>query len=438
MTSSTTQVRRSVTVSPVRSIKGDIELPGDKSIAHRAVIFGALAHGESLFENFPNAQDPQTSIACMNTMGMKYEFVSKTLWVRGKGHYRLKPPSQPLDAGNSGTTMRILAGLLSGQNFSSVITGDEYLLKRPMRRIIKPLQMMNAKISGTRKGTAPLKIGAIKRPLKSMNYLLPVASAQVKTAVLLAGIFAMGTTTVIEPVPTRDHTERMLNLPIKEFGGKRYISVDKHLEFPAVRMTIPGDPSTAAFFIVAALITADSELVIKNMSLNPTRAAFLNVLKRMNADIEIFDKRESGSEPMGSVRVRSSKLRGCSVDRWDIPLIIDEIPILSVAGACADGVFNVRDAGELRYKESDRIRATVDNLTAMGIRVEEREDGFSVEGGRLRGGTTLDSFGDHRIAMASVVAALAADDEITVHNSDAANVSFPGFMDTLESVTRQV
>ncbi len=424
-----------VTVTPVESLYGEIELPGDKSIAHRAALFAALARGESLFENFPGAQDPLTTVKCLAELGIEYEYAGRTLWIQSSGLYYFREPYQTLDAGNSGTTMRLLAGLLSGQSFPSVITGDSSLLRRPMRRVIKPLSIMNARISGTRKGTAPIKIRGAKRPLRSINYELPVASAQVKTAILLAGLYANGTTTVIEPFPTRDHTERMLGLPVKKFGGKNYISVHKMIRIPPARMVIPGDPSTAAFFIVAALITPASEIIVRNVSLNPTRIAFITVLERMGANIKIFNKRNPDGEPVGDICAYSSQLRGCTVEGALIPFIIDEIPILAVAGACADGFFEVKNAEELRQKESDRIISVVTNISAMGIRVRERDDGFVVEGGTLRGGISLDSFGDHRLAMASAIMGLAANNEVTLTNMNAAAVSFPEFMETIKTIT---
>jgi 3-phosphoshikimate 1-carboxyvinyltransferase len=425
-----------VTVSPVVSLRGEIELPGDKSIAHRAALFAALAKGESLFENFPVAQDPLTTVECLGQLGVEYEHAGKTLWLEGKGLYHFREAAKPLDAKNSGTTMRLFAGLLSGQSFNSVITGDISLLSRPMRRIIQPLTLMQARISGSRKGTGPLKIQGTKRPLKSIHYELPVASAQVKTAILLAGLYAQGITTVIEVLPTRDHTERMLGLPIKQYGGKQYISVEKSHKIHPVRMTIPGDPSTAAFFIVAALITPESEILVRNVSLNPTRIAFLKILEKMNGEITILNKRNTDGEPSGDIRVRSSRLRGCVIDGIDIPLLIDEIPILAVAGATADGLFNVKSAIELRYKESDRIKTVVTNLKALGCRIAEHTDGFTISGGSLQGGVTVDSFGDHRIAMASVVAGLASHREVTVKNMNASAISYPGFLTTLNNLQK--
>lgn len=426
--------KASVTVTPARSLVGEIQLPGDKSIAHRAAIFAALARGESLFENFPGAQDPLTTVKCLSELGIEYEYAGSTLWIQSSGMYYFREPHHSLDAGNSGTTMRCLAGLLSGQTFSSEITGDASLLNRPMRRVIKPLSLMKARISGTRKGTGPLKIRGAKGSLRSINYEMPVASAQVKTAILLAGLFANGTTTVIEPFSTRDHTERMLGLEVKKFGGKNYISINKMIRIPPARMTIPGDPSTAAFFIVAALITPSSEILVKNVSINPTRIAFLNVLERMGASIEIINKRNPDGEPIGDIFAASSRLRGCTVEGALIPYIIDEIPILAVAGACATGYFEVKNAEELRYKESDRINSVVTNLSAMGITILERQDGFLVKGGTLQGGNTIDSFGDHRLAMASVVAGLAANNEITVTNMNAAAVSYPDFLKAIETI----
>ena len=426
--------KNTVSVSPARRLHGEIELPGDKSIAHRAAIIATLAKGESLIENFPDAEDPQATVTCLTKLGIEYEYVGKTLWLQSKGINFLEEYDKPLNAMNSGTTMRLLAGLLSGQTFSTIITGDESLLERPMRRIIKPLKMMNAYISASRRGTGPLKIRGRKNPLKSIRYELPVASAQVKSAILLAGLYAYGTTTVIESVPTRDHTERMLGLPVKNYGGKNYITIDKSFRFPPVRMVIPGDPSTAAFFIVAALITPDSELVIKNCSLNPTRIAFLSVLGKMGAKIHVFNKRNPDGEPIGDIRVYTSALRGVTVAGSQIPLIIDEIPILAIAGATSDSYFEVKDARELRYKESDRIHSVVTTLRAMGIEVKEYDDGFVLRGGRLRGGATVDSFGDHRVAMASVIGGLAADSELTVRNIQAVSVSFPDFLNTIQSI----
>ena len=424
-----------VTVSPVNALRGEIELPGDKSIAHRAALFAALAKGESLFENFPDSRDPLTTVECLEKLGIQYEYAGKTLWIQGGGLFSFRKPKDVLDAKNSGTTMRLLAGILAGQSFLSIITGDNSLLKRPMRRIIKPLSMMNARISGTRKGTAPIKIRGTKRPLKGINYELPVASAQVKTAILLAGLYATGTTTVIETIPTRDHTERMLGLRVQKFGRKNYISINKLHQIPPSRMTIPGDPSSAAFFIVAALITPHSEVMIKNVSLNPTRIMFLNILKRMRGIFEIVNKRNPDGEPIGDIIAKSSKLQGCSVGGEEIPLVIDEIPILAIAGANAGGTFTVKNAGELRNKESDRISSVVANLAALGVRVQETTDGFALEGGSLRGGTSLDSYGDHRLAMASVIAGLSAQKEVTIKNMQAADVSFPNFMDTIKMIT---
>jgi 3-phosphoshikimate 1-carboxyvinyltransferase len=426
--------KNTVSVTPVRRLSGEIELPGDKSIAHRAAIIASLAKGESLIENFPDAEDPLATLRCLSKLGIEYEFIGKTLWLQSKGINFLKESDKPLNAMNSGTTMRLLAGLLSGQSFSTIITGDQSLLERPMRRIIKPLKMMRALISGSHRGTGPLKIRGTKNPLKHIRYELPVASAQVKSAILLAGLYAYGTTTVIESVPTRDHTERMLGLPVKNYGGKKYISIDRSFRFLPVRMTIPGDPSTAAFFIVATLITPESEIVIKNFSLNPTRIAFLSVLERMGAKFSLFNKRNPDGEPIGDIRVFSSALRGCTVAGSQIPLIIDEIPILAIAGSTADSYFEVKDAGELRYKESDRIHSVVTTLRAMGLQVKEQADGFIVRGGKLRGGATVDSFGDHRVAMASVIGGLAADRELTVKNINAVAVSFPGFLKTIQSI----
>jgi 3-phosphoshikimate 1-carboxyvinyltransferase len=429
-----TNVNSILTVSPASGLKGEVQLPGDKSIAHRAAIFAALAKGESYFHNFPDAQDPLTTLACLGDLGIAYEFTRKSVLIYGKGRFGLKESTSSLDAGNSGTTMRLFAGFLSGQSFDSKLIGDDSLSKRPMRRIIRPLSQMGAKISGTRLGTAPLTIKSIRKPLRSIVYELPVPSAQVKSAILLAGLFAEGTTTVIERFRTRDHTERMLGLRVSREDGRTRISVSADLTISRFRMTIPGDPSSAAFFIVAALIIPESDIIIRNISLNPTRIAYLSVLKKMGGNIEIIKREQNEGEETGDVRVRSSKLSGYILEGADIPLVIDEIPILAVAGACSNGIFRVRNAEELRSKESDRISSVITNLRAMGIKAEEYPDGFSVSGGKLVGGAALDSYGDHRLSMTSIVAGLAADRESTVANYEAATVSFPNFLDMINTL----
>jgi 3-phosphoshikimate 1-carboxyvinyltransferase len=424
----------SITISPVTGLRGEIQLPGDKSIAHRAAIFAALAKGESYFYNFPDAQDPLTTLVCLGNLGVKYEYTRKSVLISGKGKFGLREAASVLDAGNSGTTMRLFAGFLSGQPFPSKLVGDESLSKRPMRRIIKPLSLMGAKISGTRQGTSPLTIYGTRKPLRPIVYELPIPSAQVKSAILLAGLFTDGTTTVIESQKSRDHTERMLGLPVKRESNRTYISVSAEMPIPRFRMTIPGDPSSAAFFIVAALIIQESDVIIRNISLNPTRIAYFSILKKMGGRIEVIKKEDNEGEETGDVRVRTSKLSGYRLEGSEIPLVIDEIPILAVAGACSDGIFKVRNAEDLRNKESDRISTVITTLRAMGINTEEYRDGFSISGGKLKGGANLESYGDHRLSMMSVVAAMAADCESTISNYDAAAVSFPKFFDILSSL----
>ncbi len=423
-----------ISVSPVRGLRGDVHLPGDKSIAHRAAIFGALAEGESTFDNFPDAQDPATSVACLEKLGVQSDLSLATFKVAGKGRYGFHASPEALDARNSGTTMRLFAGFLAGQPFKSEITGDESLIKRPMRRVIEPLNMMGARISGSERGTAPLHISGSKQPLRSIRYEMPVFSAQVKSAVLLAGLFADGTTTVVERQRTRDHTERMLRLPVRKSPGGHEISIASDMVIRPLHMTIPGDPSSAAFFIVAALIIPDSDLVIRNISLNPTRIAYVHVLRSMGGDVQILSKRENETEEIGDIRARSSRLKGVTLQGEEIPLVIDELPILAVAGASAEGLFTVKDAEELRNKESDRIANVVNNLRAMGIDAHEFPDGFSIRGGTLRGGAGLDSYGDHRLSMAAVVSAMAGDRESMVKNYQASKVSFPRFLEILNSL----
>lgn len=423
------------TIERPAALRGTISLPADKSVSHRAAMLSALGDGTSRIHNFPASADPQSTLACMRALGATTaETDDGVLTVRGRGVNGLRPPSEPLDCGNSGTTMRLLAGILAGQKFGSVLTGDDSLAARPMQRIADPLCAMDARIQ-LRDGHAPIRIRASRGGLKAIEYRLPVASAQVKSCVLLAGLYANGTTTVVESTPARDHTERMLDLPVEGVGGERHIHVEGGLQIPAQTWHIPGDFSGAAFFLVAGTVVPDSELTLEGVGLNPSRTALLDVLRGMGADIRVRNERTEGGEPMGDLVVRAAPLEGVDVGGRLIPNLIDEIPVLAVAAACAEGTTTIRDAEELRVKETDRLHAMTENLRAMGATIEEQEDGLTIHGsGPSLLGTDVNSFDDHRIAMAMGVAGLVAHGPTTVHDAGCARISFPGFWSTLRGV----
>ena len=417
-----------------KSLRGGITVPGDKSISHRSVMIGAISEGTTEITGFLNAADPRSTVSCLNSLGIKHKMENGKLFIYGNGLNGLKKPAAVLDAGNSGTTIRLITGILAGQKFDSTITGDQYLVKRPMKRIIDPLTAMGANIASTEKFTAPLKIQAVEK-LRAIDYELPIASAQVKSAVLFAGLYADGITRVIEKDPSRDHTERMLNLVSKKQDGVTIVQVEGGMRLNARPFTVPGDPSSAAFFILAALITPNSEIIVHNVGLNPTRIGFLDVLKKLNANITIENERVVGGEPIGDIIASTSELTAnIELSGNIIPNIIDEIPILSVAAANAKGTFEVHGAKDLRSKETDRISAISGNLKKMGINVEEYDDGFAFESkGNLSAGE-FDSFDDHRIAMAFGIAALALNGESTIKNAECVSISFPEFWETLHSL----
>jgi 3-phosphoshikimate 1-carboxyvinyltransferase len=419
---------------PIRHLRGEITVPGDKSISHRAVMIGSLAEGTTEVVGFLNAADPLSTIECVQALGIETTLTPTALHIAGKGLHGYRQPKVVLNAGNSGTTIRLLSGILAGQKFPSQITGDQYLVRRPMKRIIDPLTEMGAHVVGTDKLTAPLKFFPAER-LHGITYELPVPSAQVKSAILLAGLFAEGTTTVEESQGSRDHTERMLGLTTVKTDTKITASVVGGKQIPAKEFYIPGDPSSAAFFIVAGLIAQDSELMIKNVGINPTRTGFLDVLRSMGGNISIENERIIGGEPIGDIVVKNSDLHSNLILEGPIiPNIIDEIPILAVAAAFAVGTFEVRGAFELRNKESDRIGAVCENLSLMGIDVEELEDGFAFNSKSILIPSTFDSFGDHRIAMAFGVAAANLQNESTIKDSGCVDISFPAFWDTLHTL----
>ena len=422
------------TLAQAARLAGAVALPADKSIAHRAALFAALGDGRSVITNYPTSADPRSTLACLRQLGIEIdEDEPGILAVQGAGLEGLRRPKAPLDCGNSGTAMRLLAGILTGQPFATTLIGDASLSGRPMARIAEPLRQMKAVVN-LEDGHAPIKIAGGQK-LQGIEYTLPVPSAQVKSCVLLAGLYAEGETTVVETLPSRDHTERMLGLNVFEMGGARYLTVEQGRRIPARTWTVPRDFSAAAFLLVAASIVPEGEVYLPGVGLNPSRSALLDVLRIMGADVTMEYEREEGGEPLADLKVRPAALHGVSIDGALIPNLIDEIPVLAVAAACAEGRTEIRDAAELRVKETDRIDAMVKNLRALGAEVEEFEDGLVITGGKPLTGTTVDSFDDHRIAMAMGVAALVASGKTTIADADVARVSYPGFWETLDRLT---
>lgn len=429
-------------IQPATNLRGTINLPGDKSISHRAALFSAMAQGETRIENFATSADCASTLSCLAQLGVEIRRENSTVFVKGVGKTGFKGAKSALDCGNSGTTMRLLAGILAGQGFDSVLTGDESLSVRPMKRVIEPLSQMDACIEAT-ENHAPLKIFG-KNPLKAISFEAKIASAQVKSCVLLAGLNSGGKTSVLEKTPTRDHTERMLrwfgvDVEETERENGKLITVSGAANLTAKDLLVPSDVSSAAFFLVAAACLKGSEIILPNVGLNPTRNAIVEVLKDFGAEIEVLNLKEIGNEPIGDLLVRGgsgnlqSKLDSNVLRGKIIANLIDEIPILAVFGTQIEGGLEIREASELRVKESDRIKSVVENLRKMNARVEEFEDGFKVEKSELKG-AGVESFGDHRIAMAFAVAALFATGETEITDAGCAAVSFPAFFEILESV----
>jgi 3-phosphoshikimate 1-carboxyvinyltransferase len=426
-------------ISPLKRLRGEIRIPGDKSFSHRATMISSLANGKSTLTNYSTAADCQATIECMRSLGVKIDRDGNTVVVEGVGLHGLKESKEVLDAVNSGTTTRLLSGILAGQPFETTITGDESLRSRPMKRVAVPLRLMGASVDTEPNGCAPLKIRGI-HPLRAIHYELPVASAQIKSTVLLAGMFADGITSVEEPLPTRDHTERMLTgFGVKLKRKKNTISITPGYQFKAMDLTVPGDISSAAFFVAAAMMLPGSDLTIRDVGLNPTRTAFLSVVGKMGADIKVEDERIECGEPIGTLRVKGkerNESKALVVAGDIIPNIIDELPLLAFIAAATNCELEVHDASELRVKESDRIATTVDNLKRMGARVDEQEDGFRVYGGQRLRGAKLSSYGDHRIAMACAIAGLTADGPSEIEEArTAVGVSLPEFWTLLEKVS---
>ncbi len=426
-------------IAPARSVSGKIRLPGDKSISHRYAMLAALAEGCSVIKNFATGADCSSTLECLRRLGADIQREGDEVVIEGVGLGGLSAPRGQLDAGNSGSTIRMLAGILAGQGFESVIGGDQSLSRRPMRRIITPLTRMGAQIVGRASDFPPLRIQGAE--LKPIDYELPVASAQVKTSVLFAGLFAEGITIVREPLPTRDHSE----IALRQFGaeievGDRRIELRGRPRLRALQLAVPSDLSTAVFFLAAGLLVPHADLTVQRVGLNPTRTAVLDVLRRMGADLEILPGDEFQGEPLGDVRVRGSEsasrpvLKGGRIEGQMAAEVIDELPILAVLGAASEEGLTIRDASELRFKESDRIATVAENLGRMGVAVEVFDDGMHIPGWQKFRAAKLDSFGDHRVAMAFSVAALHADGPSVIQNAEAASVSFPEFFEVLGQV----
>jgi len=411
---------------------GEYTPPGDKSISHRAVILGSLASGKCKITGFLNGEDTFSTVNAFKNLGIDITSDNSGIIVHGKGLMGLNEPSYIIDAGNSGTTARLLLGLLSGQLFNSEITGDSYLIKRPMGRVVKPLGLMGAIIKGENSSdNLPLRIHGQK--LSGISYELPVASAQVKSALILAGLYAEGVTEIIQPQNSRDHTERMLGHFGVNIGiNKNTISVSRIDDYKAVDLIIPSDISSASFFIVCALINNGSELLIRNVGLNPERTGVIDILRRMGGKIELLDQREECGEPVGDILVKSSKLKGIEIKGDLIPKAIDEIPVIAVASCFAEGETVISGAGELRVKETDRIRAMTSELLKLGANISELEDGMIINGAESLEGNVCESWGDHRVAMSIAVAATRAKGETTINDSESVNISYPEFFNTLE------
>ena len=424
-------------ITKANSLKGEIKVPGDKSISHRGVMFGAISEGTTELTGFLDGADCRSTIGCFRAMGIDISQDADHVIIHGKGLHGLKAPSQMLDVGNSGTTTRLISGILAGQPFVSSLNGDESIQKRPMGRIITPLTQMGAHIRSIKdNGCAPLEIGG--SPLKAIHYDSPVASAQVKSCVLLAGLYADGVTSVTEPVVSRNHTELMLSgfgADIKSEGLTASIVGNPRLI--GQNIEVPGDISSAAYFIVAGLICENADLLIKNVNTNPTRAGIIKVAQDMGGNIELLNERIVSGEPVADIHVTSSNLHGCEVSGDIIPTLIDELPVIAVMAACASGTTTIKDAAELKVKESDRIATVTENLKNMGCDITPTDDGMIIKGGQPLKGTTIKTYLDHRIAMSFAIAGLVANGETTFDDESCCCISYPKFFETLSSIVNQ-
>ena len=422
-----------IVISPARNVSGLVRLPGDKSISHRYAMLGGIAEGETRLENYSTGADCASTLACMKALGAECERKEGSVVIRGR---LLRAPSGPLDCGNSGSTIRMLSGILAGQQFTSELIGDESLSRRPMGRIITPLQKMGAKVSANEGGLPPLRITG--GHLRAIDYEMPVASAQVKSCVLFAGLFAEGETSVTEPIRTRDHTEVALGafgVEVQREGNRARIRGGQKLL--GIEALVPGDISSAAFFLCAAALFPGSQLIMNSLLMNPTRARLLDVLASMGLQISVTQLEEKHGELVGTVQAEGGSLKGITISGSDSAALIDEIPVLAAIAPYTEEGVEIRDARELRVKESDRIASIATCLRAMGAEVEEREDGLKIPGRQKLHGAEIDSFGDHRIAMAFAVAALRAKGETVIHRADAAVISYPAFFEVLEGLVQQ-
>lgn len=422
-------------ITPSKGLRGTIMVPGDKSISHRSIMFGSLAEGDTVITGFLYGDDCLSTVAAFRNMGIAIDVTDEKIVVHGKGLYGLTEPENCIDVGNSGTTIRLISGILAGQSFYTVLTGDDSIRKRPMGRVIKPLSMMGAQIAGRKENTlAPLAIQGTK--LKAISYQSPVASAQVKSAILLAGLYADDWTEVIEPSLSRNHTELML----QSFGAEvvcegNTARVKGHPQLKGQNIEVPGDISSAAYLLVASSIIPNSEVHLKNVGLNPTRTGIIDVLLDMGADITITNERVSGGELMGDITVRSAELHGTTIAGDLIPRLVDEVPVIAVAAACAEGITEIRDAQELKVKESNRLETVAEGLRAFGVQLDVLDDGLRITGGKsLKAGAVCQSYGDHRIAMSMTIAALAAQGSAEIEQFEAVAVSWPTFWDDMQAL----
>lgn len=420
-------------INPINNINTEITVPGDKSISHRAVMFGSLAKGDTEITGFLTGDDCMSTISCFRKLGVDINIDGEHIIVHGKGLHGLSAPKEVLDVGNSGTTIRLISGILAAQPFDTVLNGDASIQKRPMKRVILPLTEMGADIESTNNGYAPLTIHGKK--LHSIEYTMPVASAQVKSSILLASLFAEGETVINEPVASRDHTEIMLN-----YFGANITNTDGKIvskpvdELYAKPVEVPGDISSAAFFMVAGLIVPNSHIIIKNVGINPTRTGIIDALKAMGGDISILNERTAGGEAVADIEVKTSQLKATTLSGDIIPRMIDEIPVFAVAALHAEGTTTVKDAQELKVKESNRIATMSEELKKMGANITETEDGMIIPGNQSLKGAVTESHLDHRVAMSIAIAALTAEGSTTINNSDCVAISFPDFYKILDSL----
>lgn len=427
---------RGVFINPVSSVEGEIQVPGDKSISHRAALLGGMAHGETHVSNFLLGQDCLSTLRCLKQLGVHWERQGTEVWIRGEGMEAWQEPSDVLDAGNSGTTSRLMLGALAGSPFAVTLTGDASLRSRPMRRVTDPLKQMGAQIMGRQGGDfAPLTMSG--GHLQGQVFRTTVASAQVKSAIILAGLRASGETRVEEPALSRDHTERMLRgFGVEVQSEETVVKVHGGGCLTGQKVSVPGDISSAAFFLVLGSLVGRGEMILPNVGVNPTRTGILDALKAMGADIELLNVSEICGEPRATLRVRPAQLKGIEIGGTLIPRLIDEIPILAVAASFAEGETVIRDAAELRVKETDRIRTVAVGLNALGAKVEELPDGLRIQGQTSLRGGQASSLGDHRLAMAWAIAGLVSKEGVSVENMEAADVSYPDFLSVIKKVAQ--